>query len=56
MRSSDSANAEDSAAFHQAVTLGIASADAGRVVAYEAVRRWMLSWGTDSESPPPPCK
>ena len=56
MRSTDSANAEESAAFHEAVVRGVAAADAGRVVAYEAVRSWMLSWGTESESPPPPCK
>lgn len=27
----------------------------GRVISYEAVRRWLLSWGTDHELPPPKC-
>lgn len=38
-----------------AVVEGIADADAGRTVPYEDVRRWLLSWGTDSELPPPEC-
>jgi predicted transcriptional regulator len=42
-------------AFQQAVADGVASLDAGRSVPYEDVRRWLLSWGTDSELPPPQC-
>lgn len=26
---------------------------AGRVISWDAVRRWMLSWGTNAELPPP---
>jgi predicted transcriptional regulator len=26
---------------------------AGRVVSHEAVKAWLLSWGTSSELPPP---
>jgi predicted transcriptional regulator len=29
---------------------------AGRIVSYEKVRRWLLSWGKADESPPPDCK
>lgn len=46
---------EDTAAFAEAVREGIAAADAGQTVPYEAMRRWLLSWGTDAELPPPPC-
>jgi predicted transcriptional regulator len=48
--------AEDGAALLQAVARGIASAEAGRLVGYEQVRRWILSWGTDAELDPPQCK
>lgn len=44
---------DDSAAFLKAVEEGIADADAGRTVPYEDVRRWLLSWGTTTELPPP---
>jgi predicted transcriptional regulator len=30
--------------------------DAGKTVPYEAVRRWLLSWGTKKELPRPRCK
>ena len=43
----------DEAAFRAAVEAGLASLDAGRSLAYEDVRRWLLSWGTDSELPAP---
>lgn len=43
----------EAAAFERAVQQGVA--DAGDVVAYEDVRRWLLSWGTDNETPPPQC-
>jgi predicted transcriptional regulator len=44
--------AEDEA-LRTAVEAGLASLDAGKRVPYEAVRRWLLSWGTDKELPPP---
>jgi predicted transcriptional regulator len=28
---------------------------AGRVVSHEAMKRWLLSWGTPDESPAPKC-
>lgn len=46
---------DDTADFVEAVQDGVAAADAGRSVPYELVRRWLLSWGTDAELPPPPC-
>lgn len=45
--------AEETAAFVEAVREGIEAADAGRTVPYEDVRRWVLSWGTPGELPPP---
>ena len=45
----------DDAAFVEAVKEGMADADARRVVPYELVRRWLLSWGTEEELPPPEC-
>jgi predicted transcriptional regulator len=44
---------EESAAYLAAVDEGIASLDAGRGIPYEKIRRWLLSWGTDNELPPP---
>ena len=32
---------------------GLADIEAGRVVSGEAVKRWLLSWGTADELPPP---
>jgi predicted transcriptional regulator len=32
---------------------GLADLDAGRTVSHEAMKRWLLSWGTPDESPPP---
>lgn len=42
-------------AFLEAVKAGEASLDAGRAIPYELVRSWLLSWGTDNESPTPEC-
>jgi hypothetical protein len=42
-------------AFRQAIAAGVASLDAGRSTPYEDVRRWLLSWGTENELPPPEC-
>lgn len=33
----------------------MADMDAGRFVTHEAVVRWLQSWGTDDELPPPKC-
>jgi hypothetical protein len=32
---------------------GLADAEAGRLVAHEDVLRWLDSWGTENELPPP---
>ena len=28
---------------------------AGRVISHDAMKRWLLSWGTPNESAPPKC-
>ena len=33
----------------------MADIDAGRFVTHEAVARWLKSWGTEDELPPPKC-
>lgn len=33
----------------------MADIDAGRFVTHEAVVRWLKSWGTEDELPPPKC-
>lgn len=48
-------DAMEAAAFDAAVREGIADAAAGRTAPYEDVRRWLLSWGSDNELPPPQC-
>jgi hypothetical protein len=40
----------------QEVARGIASAEAGRLIPYEIVRRWILSWGSGAELETPQCK
>jgi predicted transcriptional regulator len=47
--------AAEDAAFIAAVEQAQASLAAGHSVPYEQVRRWLLSWGTDHELPPPEC-
>jgi hypothetical protein len=47
--------ASDDNLLRDAVEDGLTSLDAGRSVPYEKVRRWLLSWGTDKELPPPEC-
>ena len=37
----------------QATAEGLADIKAGRVISHEAVKRWLLSWGTENELPPP---
>ncbi len=44
---------DDGAEFEAAVRKGMASLDAGRGISYEKIRRWLLSWGTENELPPP---
>ena len=46
---------EDRAAYLAAVDEGLADAEAKRTVPFEKVRRWLLSWGSDQELPPPKC-
>jgi predicted transcriptional regulator len=47
--------------FEEAVELdareqkAMAAIDAGRFVTHEAVVRWLKSWGTENELPPPKC-
>ncbi len=31
----------------------VADFEAGRVISHEAMKRWLLSWGTPGELPPP---
>ena len=47
--------------FEEAVELdareqkAMADMDAGRFVTHQAVVRWLKSWGTENELPPPKC-
>ena len=47
--------------FEEAVELdareqtAMADIDAGRFITHEAVVRWLKSWGTENELPPPKC-
>jgi predicted transcriptional regulator len=33
----------------------MADIEAGRFISHDAVMRWVASWGTDDELPPPEC-
>jgi predicted transcriptional regulator len=44
---------DEDAEFERAVKEGISSLDRGRNIPYEKIRRWLLSWGTKDELPPP---
>ena len=46
---------EDEAAVEASTRRGEADVAAGRVVSHEAVKRWLLSWGTDHPLPRPKC-
>lgn len=46
---------KDRAEYLAAVDEGLADAKAGRTVPYEKIRRWLLSWGSGKELPPPKC-
>jgi len=51
----DSQAPDEQGEFLAHVDEGIADAKAGRVVPYERVRRWLLSWGSGKELSPPKC-
>ncbi|MFO6203977.1 hypothetical protein ACLBVK_33230, partial [Pseudomonas aeruginosa] len=36
----------------EATAEGIADIEAGRTISHEAVKAWLLSWGTPNELPP----
>ena len=55
-RDSPESREASAATFLQEVARGIASAEGGRLIPYEAVRRWILSWGTGTELETPQCK
>lgn len=40
----------------ETVEQGLADIKSGRFVEDQRVDDWLDSWGTDSESPPPPCE
>ncbi len=44
---------DEEAEYLAAVEEGLAEAEAGLSIPYEKVRRWLLSWGTENELPPP---
>jgi predicted transcriptional regulator len=44
---------ESAAADEAAIAQGLADIEAGRVSSHGAVKRWLLSWGTPDELPPP---
>jgi len=44
---------DDNAEFLAAVDQGLAEIKAGKGIPYAKVRRWLLSWGSDNELPPP---
>lgn len=43
----------ESAAKRAAIREGLAELDAGRYIPHEEMRRWLLSWATENELPPP---
>ena len=45
----DDANEADAAAIAE----GFADLDAGRIISHEAMKAWLLSWGTAGELPSP---
>jgi predicted transcriptional regulator len=47
---------EDESAEEQALLAAEADIAAGRTVGWEDVERWLKSWGTINELPPPECK
>ena len=55
MSDTSEADIRDRMGMRDSVREGVEDADAGRVTPYEKVRRWLLSWGSDKELPPPEC-
>lgn len=47
--------AEDAIELDAREQKAMADIDAGRFMTHEAVVRWLKSWGTDNELPPPKC-
>jgi len=45
----------DEAAEERALAKAEAEIAAGKFLSHDAVRRWLLSWGTPNELPPPKC-
>jgi len=45
----------DDATEDRALAAAEAEIAAGKVISHGAVRRWLLSWGTPNELPPPKC-
>jgi predicted transcriptional regulator len=43
----------DAAADAAADAEGLADIEAGRVISHDAMKAWLLSWGTSGETPPP---
>lgn len=43
----------DHAGEAEAVAAAEASIEAGRVISHDAMKAWLLSWGTPDEQPPP---
>lgn len=46
----------ETAALRVAVEEARKDIEAGRTIPHEEMRRWLLSWGTEQELPPPECK
>ena len=44
----------DEAAEAEADAEGLADLEAGRTISHEAMVKWLRSWGTPDELPPPP--
>jgi hypothetical protein len=51
----DKLTPEEQADFLAAVDEGMADVRAGRTIPLEAVKKWLLSWGSENELPPPEC-
>ena len=47
---------EEERELDEAIERGLADIEAGRFVPHEEVEKWLRSWGTDNELPPPKCK
>lgn len=45
----------DDAADEASTARGLADFEGGRVISHDAMKRWLLSWGTDNAVPPPEC-